>query len=54
MEVMNKENLLAYFPLFAADWGVLLKLMILVLLLVMIAVAIYDRFIQRENQLLIN
>jgi len=51
---MNKENLLAYFPLFAADWGVLLKLLIIVLLLVMIAVAIYDRFIQRENQLLIN
>ncbi len=51
---MNKENLLAYFPLFAADWGVLLKLLIIVLLLVMIAVAIYDRFIQRDNQLLIN
>jgi len=54
MEKMNKEDLLAHFPLFAADWGVLLKLLILVLLLVMIAVAIYDRFIQRENQLLIN
>ena len=51
---MNKENLFAYFPLFTADWGVLLKLLIIVLLLVMIAVAIYDRFIQREKQLLIN
>jgi len=51
---MNKENLLAHFPLFASDWGVLLKLLIMVLLMVMIAVAIYDRFIQRENQLLIN
>lgn len=51
---MNKENLLVYFPLFTADWGVLLKLLILVLLIVMIAVAIYDRFIQRKNQLLIN
>ena len=51
---MNKENLLAHFPLFAADWSVLLKLLILVLFVVMIAVAIYDRFIQRENQLLIN
>jgi len=51
---MNKENLLVHFPLFAADWGVLLKLLILVLLIVMIAVAIYDRFIQRKNQLLIN
>jgi glutamate synthase domain-containing protein 2 len=54
MEEMNKENLLAHFPLFAADWGVLLKLLIIVLLLVMITLAIYDRFIQRENQLLIN
>lgn len=54
MEQMNKENLLAYFPLFDADWGVLFKLLLVVLLLVFIAIAVYDRFIQRENQLLIN
>ena len=51
---MNKENLLEYFPLFSADWGVLFKLLMMVLFIVLIAIAIYDRFIQRKNQLLIN
>ncbi len=51
---MNKEDLLAYFPLFAADWSVLIKLLIIVLIIVMLIVALYDRFIQRENQLLVN
>ncbi|WP_373031882.1 glutamate synthase-related protein [Sulfurovum sp.] len=51
---MNNENLLAYFPIFDLDWGVLVKLLLTVLLIVMIAVAIYDRFIQRKNQLLVN
>ncbi len=51
---MNKENILAHFPLFLADWGVLLKLLVVVFILVLITVAIYDRFIQRKNQLLIN
>jgi len=51
---MNKENLLEYFPFFASDWGILFKLLLVVLLMVLIVVAIYDRFIQREDQLLIN
>lgn len=51
---MNNENLSGYFPLFSSDWGVLLKLLIIVLIIVMVTVAIYDRFIQRKNQLLIN
>lgn len=51
---MNKENILAHFPLFSADWGVLLKLLLLILLITLIAMAIYDRFIQRKDQLLIN
>ena len=51
---MNKETLLSHFPLFTADWGVLLKLLIVVLLVFLVHVAIYDRFIQRKNQLLIN
>jgi len=51
---MNKEDLLDYFPLFDLDWSTWAKLLIILLLFVMIAVAIYDRFIQRENQLLIN
>ena len=51
---MNEENLLVYFPLFTSDWSVLVKLLLTVLLIVFIAIAIYDRFIQRKNQLLIN
>ncbi|WP_296823883.1 FMN-binding glutamate synthase family protein [Sulfurovum sp.] len=51
---MNKENLLAYFSVLSSDWSVLIKIFILTLILIMIAVAIYDRFVQRKNQLLIN
>ena len=51
---MNEENLLVYFPFFTSDWSVLLKLLLTVLLVVLVAVAIYDRFVQRKNQLLIN
>jgi len=51
---MNKENIFSHLGLVTADWGVLLKLLLIVLLLVLIGIAIYDRFVQRKNQLLIN
>lgn len=51
---MTKEDLFSYFPLFSADWGIFLKLLLIILILVLIVIAIYDRFIQRKNQLLIN
>jgi len=51
---MNSEKLFANFPLLAADWGVLLKVLMVVIALVLVAMFIYDRFIQRKNQLLIN
>ena len=51
---MNKENLLSYFTVLSADWTILIKLFIVVIILLMIAIAVYDRFIQRKNQLLIN
>ncbi|HID94134.1 MAG TPA: FMN-binding glutamate synthase family protein, partial [bacterium (Candidatus Stahlbacteria)] len=51
---MNKEAFTWQFPLLNADWFVLFKLLTIVLLIVLIAIAIYDRFIQRKNQLLIN
>jgi len=51
---MNKENLFSQFSLVMADWGIFVKILLIVLLLVLISVAIYDRFIQRKNQLLIN
>ena len=51
---MNNETFFSQFTLLNADWGILLKLLLLVLLIVLIGIAIYDRFIQRKNQLLIN
>ncbi|OQX49807.1 MAG: FMN-binding glutamate synthase family protein [Epsilonproteobacteria bacterium 4484_20] len=51
---MNNDTLSHYFPLFNADWSILIKIMIMVILLVMLGVYIYDRYIQRRNQLLIN
>ncbi len=51
---MNKENLLHYFNVLSADWSILFKIFTIVAILMLVAIAIYDRFIQRENQLLIN
>ena len=51
---MNNEKIFANFPLLTADWGVLLKVLMVVIFLVLFALFIYDRFIQRKNQLLIN
>ena len=51
---MNNDTFFSKLPLFAADWGLLLKVMAVVLLLVFVGIFIYDRFIQRKNQLLIN
>jgi len=51
---MNNDKFFANLPLFAADWGLLLKIMAVIVLLVLIGMFIYDRFIQRKNQLLIN
>jgi len=51
---MNKENFFNNLPLFSADWSLLIKVLLVVLVLVFFAMFIYDRFIQRKNQLLIN
>ena len=51
---MTKEYLLHYFAFLSADWTILLKLTLILLLAILIAVALYDRYIQRHNQLLIN
>ena len=50
---MNSE-LFVNFSLLHADWGVLIKFFALVIVLILFAVFIYDRFVQRKNQLLIN
>jgi len=50
---MNSD-LFSHFSLLSADWSILLKLFSIVIVIVLLAVAGYDRFVQRENQLLIN
>ncbi|MFT7823287.1 MAG: FMN-binding glutamate synthase family protein [Sulfurimonas sp.] len=50
----SQENFFSKFTVLAADWSVFFKLLILAVILLMIAVFIYDRFVQRKNQLLIN
>lgn len=42
------------FDILNADWSLLIKLFILSIILIMLATAVYDRFIQRNNQVLIN
>ncbi len=51
---MNNETFFSQFRLLNADWGILLKLLLLIILFVLVSLFIYDRFIQRKNQLLIN
>jgi len=51
---MNENSFFGNFALISYDWGVLGKTLFIVILIVLIAVLIYDRYIQRKNQLLIN
>jgi glutamate synthase domain-containing protein 2 len=51
---MHKEQLLAFFTDFSLNWSLLVSLFVLVIFIVLSGIAFYDRFIQRENQLLIN
>jgi glutamate synthase domain-containing protein 2 len=51
---MNNEKFFTSFSLFSSDWSILLKVILIGILLVLIGIFIYDRFIQRKNQLLIN
>ena len=51
----KKELVEQYGPnLFFSDWGVLVKVLVLLVVLILLAIFIYDRFVQRKNQLLIN
>ena len=51
---MPKEALLKLLHDFHWDWAFFFKLFGIALLLMMLLIAIYDRYIQRENQLLVN
>jgi len=42
------------FDILTADWSILFKLTAVILFIILLAVAGYDRYVQRENQLLIN
>jgi glutamate synthase domain-containing protein 2 len=54
MGMNNQENFFSKFTVLAADWSVFFKILLLAAVVLMISVFIYDRFIQRKNQLLIN
>ncbi len=43
-----------YYSIFSYDWSVFIKILFLIIILILINIYIYDRFVQRENQLLIN
>lgn len=51
---MNNESIFLHFPLLVAHWSVLFKVLSILLIVVLVSIAIYDRFIQRKDQLLIN
>jgi len=54
MTNMNNIQIFQNINILTADWRVIIKLFILVIILLFIGIAIYDCFIQRKNQLLIN
>ncbi|MEA3420001.1 MAG: FMN-binding glutamate synthase family protein [Campylobacterota bacterium] len=51
---MNNDNFFNNFALISYDWGMIGKIFFIILLIVLVSVAIYDRYVQRKNQLLIN
>jgi len=51
---MNNIQIFQNISILTADWSIIFKLFIIVVSVVLLGIAIYDRFIQRENQLLIN
>lgn len=50
----NIGDFIQHFSLIQYDWGIFGKLFFILMLLTMLAIAIYDRYIQRDNQLLVN
>ena len=52
--VMNQDNFFSNINLISYDWGLIGKFLFVILVIILLSVAIYDRYIQRKNQLLIN
>ena len=48
------NSLFGQFDILTADWSILIKLFLIIILLILLAVAGYDRYVQRENQVLVN
>jgi len=51
---MNNIQIFENINILTTDWSIIIKLFVIVVVLVFIGIAVYDRFIQRKNQLLIN
>ena len=51
---MNSETFFSNLPLLTADWGTLIKVLVVITMVILFTLYIYDRYIQRKNQLLIN
>ncbi len=48
------EDFMYNFSIIQYDWGIIGKVLFMVIVVIMISIAIYDRYIQRKNQLLVN
>ena len=51
---MENGEMVRYYGVLSSDWGVVVKVLVLLVVLVLFAIFVYDRFVQRKNQLLIN
>ena len=51
---MNNIQIFQNISILTTDWSIVIKLFIIVVIIVLFGIAVYDRFIQRKNQLLIN
>ena len=51
---MNKADLAHHFNTLSSDWDILVKVLLFLFLFLLVNVFIYDRYVQRKNQLLIN
>ena len=51
---MNQENFFDGMSLISYDWGIIGKFLFVIIVIILLSMVIYDRYIQRNNQLLIN
>jgi len=51
---MSQDNFFNSMSLISYDWGIIGKFLFVIITIILLSMAIYDRYIQRKNQLLIN